>query len=289
MQEKVTNENVIDSLHTSLIDYSNIVLLAKFLAELSERKPEGLEQFTIDQLVVKLFAATGSRRECIARAIEEMIMVSGRAGHYAATNENGPALAKLKLMLSYIILHLTLEKCIRRDMQAQVQLLPPQTIDGKKLKTLREQLASDGIIITGGRLREYVHYGKILWEMVSLLGIIALPMIAVGGPAITTLCKKNGSTTNHFPVLASRLSTNLAWMALCKTWSPIIMEILFTNTFRSFTTQKLLNALIAQPIGPYTAGCLYQVYLHITNWVPSIHFMDRQLAISPSEPLRVRS
>lgn len=281
MKVEVSNQNIIDSLHDSLIDHGNIVLLGKFLAELSERKPAASEQCTIDELVVKPFATSGSRREYIERATEEMIAVSGRAGHYAATNENGPALVKLKLMLSYIMLHLTLKHGIRRYLQAADPLAPPRTIEGKKIRVLQERLAHNGLSIATARLTEYVRYGKILWDMISVLGIIALPMISIGGPAITTLCKKNGPTTNHLPVIASRLSNNLSWMALCKTWSPIVMEIVFTNTKQRYTSQELFNLLIAEPIGTYTVARLHQYYLQSAKNIPPIRHIDRQHAIVP--------
>lgn len=280
INQVVTNQAIIDSLYDCLIDHSHIVQLSKFLAELSEHKPEAVSaQSTIDELVVKPFAAGGSEMERIEGAMERMILVSSKAGHYAATNENGPALVKLKLMLSYIMLHLTLEQGIRRHMIAQDELIPEKTIDGKKLGVLQKRLADNGVVISAGKLREYVRYGKTLLDMITKLGIIALPMMAIGGPAITTLCKKNGPTTKHFPVLGSRLSTNVSWMAICKTWSSIFIEIVFTNSQQKYSKEELFNSLIAELLGRFTTASLHKHYLHGANRIPPIRYINRHPAI----------
>ena len=174
------------------------------------------------------------------------------------------------------MLHLTLEQGIKRHMIAQDELIPLKTIDGKKLGVLQQRLADNGVIIGATKLREYVRYGKTILNMISMLGIIALPMMTIGGPAITTLCKRNGPTTNHFPVLGSRLSTNVSWMAICKNWSSLFVEIVFTNSQQTYSMQQLFNSLTAEPLGKSTTASLHQYYLHGTNRIPAISQINRQ-------------
>ena len=67
-----------------------------------------------------------------------------------------------------------------------------------------------------GTLKKNVPYGKMLWSVVSLLDVLVVPILAISRVAVTTLCRENGTTSNHMEIFGSHLSLNATWMCLCQ-------------------------------------------------------------------------
>lgn len=186
-------------------------------------------------------------------------------------------MVKLKLMLSYLTLYLTLEHGVVPALRALHPLATPRAIDGCKLEQLKASLILQNLTISIPTLKEQIRYGKVLWEVVNNLGVLGLPMLAIGGPGVTSLCRQNGPSTNHLSVLGSRLSSHQTWMALCQAWSPIAIELIFTKSSRMYTQHHLLAILLGQPHPADSIYGLSKYYLEDVQNVPPIRGIGSQV------------
>lgn len=270
---KVSSASRVENLYNGLVSHRNMVQLASLLAELSAHKPDNASQYSVHELAFKGISAgmTTGGIVTVDIRLEAMLDVARRSQEYAAGNMNAEAIVKLKLMLSYLTLYLTMEHGILPWMRADHGVfVSDRTLDSGKLQVLQSRLAQQGKNLKLGTLKDNVRYGKVLWNVVSMLGVLGLPMLAICGPAVTTLCKENGMTSNHMEVLGSRLACNTTWMCLCQAWAAIAIEGIFTNSARVYSTNQLLRLLLTQPL---PAGSIYRLssyYLSCSSKTPPV-------------------
>lgn len=149
--------------------------------------------------------------------LEVILNIARRGQEYAAGNMNAEAIVKLKLMLTYLTLYLTQDYGIVPAMRAKEGILVSDwSINSRRLAELQGQLAQQGKHLKLGTLKDNVRYRKVLGNMIKMLGILGLPILAISGPAVTTLCKEDGSNSNYWEVLGSSLSLNRTWICLCQ-------------------------------------------------------------------------
>lgn len=244
------NQTRVESLFNALVAHRNITQLGTLLHDLSTHIPDKVGLYSVDQLAFKAgIGASPAEEITIEMRLAAMLPVARRGQEFLAGNQNAEAIVKLKLMLSYLMLYLTLEHAIVPSMRAREgQLVAGRTIEGQKVMEFQTQLAQHGRPLKLSTLTEHLRYGKVIWHIVSMLGVLGLPMLAIGGPAVTSLCKNNGYNSNHFEVLGSRLAANAMWMCLCKAWAPIAIEVLFTNSARCYSSNELIRLLLVQPL-----------------------------------------
>jgi len=277
--EKILNQARVDNLYNGLVSHHNIVQLASLLSDLSAHTHDKTGQYSVDQLAFKGLSpgTTTGGNVTVEMRLEAMLKVARRGQEYAAGNINVEAIVKLKLMLSYLTLYLTLDYGIAPSMRAnEGMLVSARSIDSRKLAELQTHLVHQGRHLKLGTLKDNVRYGKVLWNVVTMLGILGIPMLAISGPAVTQLCKENGTNSNHFEVLGSRLSSNTTWMCLCQAWAPIAIETIFTNSPRMYSTNQLFRLLLAQPLPPSSIYRLSSYYLVCSRKTPPV----REIGIS---------
>lgn len=267
-----------NDLLAALLEPENAIRLAEFLETISRVIPGPSASASMTELVFKPFTGAESLELSPATRLRAMLQVSHRAHHYALTNALGPEQVKLNLMVSYIILYLTLEKGIVPFLQSQQPRKGPGQIKQEKMKVFHEKLQQvTGSEVVPKRLKEFLRYGSVLWEMVSMMGVVVLPMLALCGPGITPMAKHFGPRSNRIPVLASILSNNLAWMSLCKAWSPIAAELIFSNSVRQYSHRNLILLLITQPLTATFSRELYYAYLQKPDHTPLVQQIGTQM------------
>ena len=244
------NQVRVNSLFDALVSHRNVAQLGTLLHELSTHSADKVGLYSVDELAIKgLTGSSATDDITIEMRLAAMLPVARRGHEFAASNQNAEAMVKLKLMLSYLMLFLTLEYAIVPSIKAREgTLVSGRTIEGQKVKEFQTLLEDQGRHLKLGTLTEHIRYGKVIWNIVSMLGVLGLPMLAIGGPAVTALCKQNGMNSNTFEVLGSRLAANSMWMCLCKAWASIAMEVIFTNSARSYSNNQLFRLLLAQPL-----------------------------------------
>jgi len=278
-KEKISNKGQVqvDTYYKSMVTHSNIAKLASLLHELSTHVADKAGLYSLDQLALKQQLrdegqGTGEESDMTEQSrLEAMLLVARRGQEYAAGNTNSEAIVKLKLMLSYLMLHLTLEHGVVPNMRASEGILATRnSIEGRKLAVFQRLLEEQGRNLKLGTLKDNVRFGKVLWNIVSTIGVLGLPMLAICGPAVTTLCRDNGLTTRHFEILGSRLTSNATWMCLCQAWAPIAIEVIFTNSARAYTGNDLFRLLFSQPLPQPSIYRLSHHYLMANKVTPPV-------------------
>ncbi|KAG0123177.1 hypothetical protein HOY82DRAFT_619554 [Tuber indicum] len=241
------NEVEADRLFHSVQDPGNIIAVAALLSRLSERGTQS--DILLAELVLQSPDDGTMADLTLTERIEQMLQVSARAYSFICSNQLSAEELRLKLMLSYIMLHVTMEEAIVPMIRTQQPNATARTIEGAKLAVFRNQLNTrNGIVLELGTLKDQVHYGKILWTMASYMGIVILPILAVAGPGITILSRTHGLRSKHIEVVASRLSMSTLWNAICQSWSQIVVELIFTRSRRHYSRTELFCHLLRQPI-----------------------------------------
>ena len=148
--------------------------------------------------------------------LEIMLQVSSCIHQFLQTNPLGEEVVKFKLIISYTMLYLSLEKGIVPSMQASDSSLGTQYIDCNKMRVFQEHLPEyHRIELKQASLKEKIRYGKVFWEMMKLTGVLILPMLAVAVPGIILFTHQFEVLSNNIPVLATRLAESTVWMSLC--------------------------------------------------------------------------
>ncbi|KAG0127037.1 hypothetical protein HOY82DRAFT_542192 [Tuber indicum] len=203
---------------------------------------------------------------------------SWRAHVFITSNKLAANEAQLKLFLAYTMFYLTLEYGIVPYLKEQNPTQGIKAIHGAKWAWFHSLLNEiNQVEIKASTLYDYVRYGKVLWTMVSSMGIVVLPMLAIATPSVTLLAGTHGLQSKHIPIVGIRLASNLTWMSICQAWSPIAVETIFGHTSGVYTTRELFHFLIAQPLRTAVLRELHTEYLQISEKVPSIRHLGRQI------------
>ena len=261
-QLPVDNPVLADDMFADITSPDIIIRLCTFLAYVSTPTAIGTKNPVFEDLALKPITSDLSAVQEVAVRLESMLNVSYRIQRYLGSNPQGEEVLKFNLMISYTMLHLTLEYGIVPAMQAEDNNIGPQEINRKKLPLLCEKLTVlHGSTIKIGSLKEKIRYGKVLWELVCAAGVMILPVLAVAGPGITVLAHKFGVQSNQIALLGARLAANNMWMSLCQALSPIAVELIFTYSTRTYTRDDLLNLVIQEPLPRCLSSIIYEQYL----------------------------
>jgi len=132
-----------------------MVSLASLLAELSTHNSDHNSHYSVDYLGFKS-TSTGMTTGCMVTVdirLEAMpvLDVARRTKEYAAGNMNVEAIVKLKLMLSYVTLYLTMQYGFLPWMRAHEGIfVSNQALDSCKLEVIQTRFADQGVYLKLG-------------------------------------------------------------------------------------------------------------------------------------------
>jgi len=262
---------LVDNLFNSLTSAASTKRLCDFMAVMSQTRSNTASQVNtgLDKLVLQPMSSNPGVPLSANTRLRQMLDVSGRIEHYLQSNPLGEEVVKFKLIIAYTMLYLTLEYGIVPAMLAADPSIGDQKLKRQKLPVFQAELASQqGVKVKLVSLKEKVRYGKVLWTMVTMGGILMLPMLAVAGPGISILAHDYGVSTNYITVLASRLAESNIWMAMCQALAPVAVELIFSRSCQLYTSTDMLELLVLEPLSAFPIETLYQQYLHHANLSP---------------------
>jgi len=272
---KVNNPTMVEDLLRKLISGESTKRLVTLLAVMA--KAAGGANNTNPPLADLAFKPVSNNPQTAVAPslrLEKMLQVSSRIHQFLETNPLGEEVVKFKLIISYTMLYLTLEKGIVPSMQASDPSLGPQYIDRNMMRVFQEHLKEyHGIELKQASLKEKIRYGKVFWEMVKLTGVLILPMLAVAGPGISLFTHQFGVLSNNIPVLATRLAECTVWMSLCQALSTVAVELIFTSSCPTYSVSDLLGYLALEPLSGRSTQLLYTYILQDPDFkyvVPAI-------------------
>ena len=262
---EINDTEKVDDLYDSITSPESAKSLCDFLALMSLPTNYGTSEdnIGIDKLALKSSPGTLGVPFSTNDRLAQMLRVSGFIAQYLGNHPMSQEVEKFKVMIGYAMLFITLEHGIVPAMKANNPPMGDQAISRQKMKIFREQLeARHGVRIKENSLKEKIRYGKVLWEMIKMGGVLMLPMLAVAGPGITSLAHDHGVTTRHIPFLASHLSENNLWMAMSQSLGPVAVELIFSPSCQVYTSTELMHYLLLEPLSAYLRRNLHHLFLN---------------------------
>lgn len=208
----------------------------------------------------------------------KMVFAAGQAHDFISKNRKKAEEAKFKTILDYLNIYLTMKFGVVPAIKALHTEWTDHQVDSAKLAYLQDLIyESEGVKIEDRALENYVRYGKVYWKLTKACGVLVLVLLAVGGPGVTVIARKNGMQSNHIPLLGYKLRNNVVWLSACQAWGPVAVEIIFTNSQRHYTKTEMLTYLIAQPLPAKFLGGFHKEYLGGSNSVIPISEIGSQI------------
>ncbi|KAG0132192.1 hypothetical protein HOY82DRAFT_538880 [Tuber indicum] len=225
----------------------NILKMIEIISTISQTGYHPNKQPSVHQLVsTKNLGRDSQSRNTMFKA---MIKTAHSAQKYVTNFGAAPSEARLRLILSYVTLYLTLEYAIVPMIQGNNPSLSPQEIKGRKWKVYYDILGGKAALgIKEKTFRDNISYGKVFWSFATSCGITILPILACLEYEITVFARKNDVLTPHAKVLGSLLTQNRVWISLCHSLGVIIMETLFTTSRNTYSMVTLAQLFIAEPL-----------------------------------------
>lgn len=176
-----------------------------------------------------------------------MLAAAKRAQQYVTTFKQSPALARLRLILSYVTLYVTLEFGLVPELRAESTKPNMKIIGGRKWDIFYERLGGKQELgCSVDALRDNVAFGKILWTWATECGLMWLPVLAVMDTGITSFARKNAMKYKRSQIMGSKLSTQSPWIALCNAFSGVLVNLLFSPTSPEYTFTQLCQRYLQQ-------------------------------------------
>ena len=182
--------------------------------------------------------------------LEKMIDASRHAQSQIESSEKVISVLRMKTIMSYITLFLTLEYVVVPKMRLEYPDWPQRRIEGERFQYFQNLLNPNPAGTNRSRFtfRDHITYGGTFWMFGQELGIASLLMIAVSGTAITKIAKKAGPRSKQIPAMAAALSCSQTWWAFAHAVGPCTRHILFGGQDVSYTIPQLLSIVRAEPM-----------------------------------------
>ncbi|PUU82310.1 hypothetical protein B9Z19DRAFT_1120915 [Tuber borchii] len=143
--------------------------------------------------------------------LRTMVRAAKRAHQYVQNFTQATQETRLRLILSYITLHLTLNFSVAGSLCKEG--LTKGDIRSEKWKVFYEQLGGEeGLHCPMQRLKDNVGYGKMLRTWVKHCGILWLPVLAVIKSGIVRFLKDHLTPQGYSAVIRRKLITQDSWI-----------------------------------------------------------------------------
>lgn len=182
--------------------------------------------------------------------LARMLAASRLAKSHMDVVEIHPSLMRLKTLLCYITLYLTLEYAIVPGMRASG--LRQREIDTKKYRhfyaLLIESPETDTPQDPPQNFSTNISFGKTIWKLVYDLGIASLPMLAVSEVGPTVIARALGPGSHERGWLISSLSGSCGWWSFAQAMGPPTLRTFFGPRDIHYKVPQLLKVVRLEPL-----------------------------------------
>lgn len=201
----------------------------------------------------------GSDQLTPTNQLPDMIMASRRALRFLHGVPVSLSLLRLKTIMCYITMYLTLEHSIVPKLRADNPDWPPRHVDSEKHRHFYELLNGDGDLnIPMTKVRDNTGFGRTFWRFGQELGVAALLMLAVAEQGLTIIGRACGPRSSNIPNLASALSSSRAWWSFAHAIGPPTFRTLFGLRSVSYTVPQLLHYLRTEPMPAASVAAIHE-------------------------------
>jgi hypothetical protein len=191
----------------------------------------------------------GSDQLTPTNQLPDMIMASRRALRFLHGVPVSHSLLRLKTIICYITMYLTLEHSIVPKLRADNPDWPPRHVDSEKHRHFYELLKGHGDFnIPMTKVRDNTGFGRTFWRFGQELGVAALLMLAVAEQGLTIIGRACSPRSSNIPNLASALSSSRALWSFVHTIGPPMFRSLFGLRCVSYTVPQHLHYLPTEPM-----------------------------------------
>lgn len=252
-----SDKSFLDTLLENLVQPKTLIKAIKLLASVSEHRQ--LETET-EPALVSMIATMPSPEEVKEGKdhLASMVAAAKNAQTYLQGWALAPYEARLRLILAFVTLHITLNAGIAPN----VRFLH----DGwneTEIKVEKWRLFAEGLGVKKDqetemqRLRDNVKYGKLLWSWVESCGVAWLVVFAAMDRGLVNFLRKNPRKKKRHLVIGSQLATSDTWVAFSKAFSGTVVRLLFTPSSPPLAINDLFRLYISQSNGT-NAAFLFQ-------------------------------
>ena len=281
-----TESGLATDLYKEFIDPENIVQALELLCTLSGNEDPGSTIVLPVSRALNPFSGGGSGNGIAAR----MIDASRRAQKHLGDADRELALLRMRTLMSYITLFLTMEHVIVPRIRAEHPEWGNRKVDGEKYRYFHQLLTDTSAGAVGGaasvvapaaasavaapapstsatsavaqakttKLRDHIAYGKKFWSYGKELGIASLLMLAVCGTALTKIAKQSEKKTGLVRGMAAALSASQTWWAFAHGIGPHASRALFGVCDVPYTIPTLLHFVQSEPVPATALGKIYE-------------------------------
>jgi len=229
--------------------FNNPDILIKAVELLSKISSKTITTIDIDTIPSAL-AVSGNTM------FPNLIEASGRASAHLKDAERTIAATRLKTIMSYVIIFLTLEHAIVPRLREEN---PGRSVAAERYKHFAEMLNTfdTSLEMNASIVRSHATYGKCYWEYGQRLGIASLLIFAVSDHGLTKIAKdgKNGISE-----LATTLSASGNWWAFAHSIGPPAFRTLFGPRDIEYPVPQLLAMIRSEPVTLSTISALNEAY-----------------------------
>lgn len=224
--------------------FNNPKQMLRAVELLSRISSGNLVSTTVDvSTIPSTMALTESNRD----VLQSLLAASREANDYLRNLKRNVQATRMKAIMSYIILHLTLEHAVVPRIQRDEPDKTAREVQGIKYLRFAEILKESypESTIDGTKIRTDSQYGKSFWDYGQALGIASLLLFAVSDIGLTKIGKASRS---GIPAIAASLTTSGTWWAFAHAIGPAAFRTLFGPRDIAYTIPQLLARIQCEPL-----------------------------------------
>lgn len=244
-------------LYNEFIDPDRMVEALQLLSILSSGG--SIETSTITTQEGSSPFSVGQRQAANDDVLDRMLNASRHAQRQIENSPKAISILRMRTIMSYITLFLTLEHGVIPKMRAENPDWDNTRINGEKFQYFQRLLApSSDTKRSLYTFRDHISYGSTFWSFGQELGIASLLMLAVSGFALTTIAKKAGPRSRQIPMMATALLSSQAWWAFAHGVGAHTLHTLFGGESVPSTIPELLSHIRAEPMPACSMLAIHQ-------------------------------
>jgi len=239
----------LDTLLATLLKPETLVQTLELLQAISEQKYSGIRSEPSVATMVPSFEHNSGSEILTADydPLPALLQAAKRANIYVETFNTAVSQARLRLILAYITLHLTLEFGVAARLQRDNPTWNSKQVKSEKWIVFWAELGrEEGLGCKLQRLKDNVGYGKALWTWVEDCGIVWLPVLASMERGIIRFLKDNPVKNRHSEIIGTKLSTQDSWVSFSQAFSGIVINLLFCSTSKQYSMEDLFKLYVLQ-------------------------------------------
>jgi len=256
-----------------LVEPKSMIRAIELLVAVSEHKQSAAD---VEPTHASLVLAPITNHHSVSATddLELMMQAARRAQSYVKGFETAPYEARLRIILAYCTLYLTLEYGVASKIRAEHQTFNKNQIKAAKWAMFNTEMGiGETQVAELHQLRDNVKFGKMLWNWAEDCGIVWLAVFAGMDRGIKTFLRKCPSKSGRSKLAGSQLATKDSWVAFSEALAGVVVSLLFAPISPVFTVAELLRLYISQDNGTNSAF-LFQEAIWTMGYKANLYTID---------------